>query len=149
MSARVERRFVEFWRERDRILKSRDERAARQAESDLERIVDLLVRRFGAERIILFGSLARGHFSDESDIDLAVEGISRRDYFEARVDQVSRLIVGNDPDALALSREVPGSLRQQGGLSRPQESSNDNHVHSGCRHRPILLAEGGARLWPE
>jgi predicted nucleotidyltransferase len=83
MSVTVERRFVEFWRERKRIRRTRDKRAARQAESDLERIVNLLVRRFGAERIIVFGSLVRGDFSDESDIDLAVEGIARRDYFEA------------------------------------------------------------------
>ncbi|MCC6623761.1 MAG: nucleotidyltransferase domain-containing protein [Deltaproteobacteria bacterium] len=38
-------------------------------------LVDLLVRDFGAKRVILFGSLVRGAMSDHPDIDLLVEGI--------------------------------------------------------------------------
>lgn len=32
--------------------------------------------RVGAERVLLFGSLARGSFGSDSDIDLAVEGLA-------------------------------------------------------------------------
>jgi len=39
--------------------------------------------RFGAERVVLFGSLARGEFSGRSDIDLAVWGIPPSDFYRA------------------------------------------------------------------
>jgi hypothetical protein len=42
-----------------------------------------LRNRFGAERVVLFGSLARGEFSGRSDIDLAVWGISPGEFYRA------------------------------------------------------------------
>ncbi len=39
--------------------------------------------RFEAERIILFGSLARGEFSGRSDIDLAVWGVPPTEFYRA------------------------------------------------------------------
>ena len=39
--------------------------------------------RFGAERVVLFGSLARGEFSGRSDIDLAVWGIPPAEFYRA------------------------------------------------------------------
>jgi predicted nucleotidyltransferase len=45
---------------------------------------ELLKRRFGARRVILFGSLiGQGPWHDRSDIDLAVEGLAPTDYFRA------------------------------------------------------------------
>ncbi|MGC8778682.1 MAG: nucleotidyltransferase domain-containing protein [Candidatus Caldatribacteriaceae bacterium] len=41
-------------------------------EKEVTRLVKLLVRRYQPEKIILFGSLARGEVSEESDIDLLV-----------------------------------------------------------------------------
>lgn len=46
-------------------------------------IVHCLVSRFGVTRIILFGSIINGRFGPESDIDLAVAGLARRDFFPA------------------------------------------------------------------
>lgn len=44
----------------------------------------LLKERFGARRVILFGSLAgQGPWHDRSDIDLAVEGIAPEEFFRA------------------------------------------------------------------
>ncbi len=41
-------------------------------------------KRFNAKRIFLFGSLAHGAwYGPASDVDLAVEGISGRDYWQA------------------------------------------------------------------
>jgi len=37
----------------------------------------MLVARFGAERVVLFGSIARGESQGRLDIDLAVAGVSR------------------------------------------------------------------------
>ncbi|PSN20156.1 hypothetical protein C7271_03630 [filamentous cyanobacterium CCP5] len=50
-----------------------------------------LRREFGATRIIVFGSLLSDRFGDDSDIDLAVEGIPKERYFEAvaRVNEFS------------------------------------------------------------
>lgn len=44
----------------------------------------LLKTQFGARRVILFGSVAQGRlFHRDSDIDLAVEGIPVRDFWQA------------------------------------------------------------------
>lgn len=77
------KRYVDFWRQRDAERERQGRRLTCQARADLERIVDALVRQFGAKRIILFGSLARGQFSAGSDMDLAVEGIAREAFFAA------------------------------------------------------------------
>jgi predicted nucleotidyltransferase len=42
-----------------------------------------LVERFGAKKVMLFGSLARGGYNRWSDIDLAVWGIPPVDFFKA------------------------------------------------------------------
>jgi predicted nucleotidyltransferase len=41
------------------------------------------IKDLGAKRVILFGSLATGNFRKDSDIDLAVEGLSVNGYFKA------------------------------------------------------------------
>jgi len=46
----------------------------------LERIVSFLVRNLHPERIILFGSRARGNNRPGSDFDIAVEGGRRLDF---------------------------------------------------------------------
>ncbi|MCF6290517.1 MAG: nucleotidyltransferase domain-containing protein [Desulfobacterales bacterium] len=44
----------------------------------------LLKDRFGVRRVVLFGSLAHvSWFTRSSDIDLAVEGLTGEDYWEA------------------------------------------------------------------
>ena len=42
-----------------------------------------LVKRFGAHRVVLFGSAARGDICSHSDIDLAVWGIPAEDFYRA------------------------------------------------------------------
>ena len=45
---------------------------------------DLLKSRFGLRRVVLFGSLADDvWFRADSDVDLAVEGLSAEDYWDA------------------------------------------------------------------
>ena len=48
-----------------------------------KKIAEELVKRFGAKKVVLFGSLARGDFSSWSDIDLAVWGIPAAKFFKA------------------------------------------------------------------
>ncbi|MFQ5863845.1 MAG: nucleotidyltransferase family protein [bacterium] len=49
---------------------------------DLRKVIDILLR-LGAMKIILYGSLARGDYRVDSDIDLCVEGIPDTNYFRA------------------------------------------------------------------
>ena len=41
--------------------------------SDIKRVAVLLGKHYGAERIFLFGSYARGEADEESDIDLRID----------------------------------------------------------------------------
>jgi predicted nucleotidyltransferase len=60
-------------RERDRVRS----RLLARARSDSEAIVERLARELGPVRIYQWGSLVHGeHFSDRSDIDIAVEGVA-------------------------------------------------------------------------
>jgi predicted nucleotidyltransferase len=43
----------------------------------------VLVERYGARRVVLVGSLARGDFGPASDIDLAAEGVPDDRFFAA------------------------------------------------------------------
>jgi predicted nucleotidyltransferase len=79
MSAPVTQAHLDYWRERQKD----NRQFAALARAALDPIVRVLATRFGARRIILFGSLASGRFTAESDIDLAVEGIAPEDFFAA------------------------------------------------------------------
>jgi predicted nucleotidyltransferase len=79
----VDRRYVEYWQQAQaRQLRSRQQ-AADQAWKAVAEMAEVLRRDFGASRIVVFGSLAKGRFAEESDIDLAVAGIPKERFFEA------------------------------------------------------------------
>jgi predicted nucleotidyltransferase len=75
-----------------------------------------LKSRFGAGKVRLFGSLARGEFSGRSDIDLAVWGISPREFYRAvafasgfnKIWPVDLVDVEDCPEALRRSIEQEG-----------------------------------------
>lgn len=91
--------YVGYWLRRRAEQRLWNQRLAKRARADLERIVAVLVGEFGAERIILFGSLARGCFAPGSDIDLALAGISPADFIVAmaRVNSLTSLWVDLKP----------------------------------------------------
>jgi predicted nucleotidyltransferase len=82
--------YIEAWRARLRRSAEEDARHAAQARALLPTIVGCLAERFGATRVVLVGSLARGDFRRGSDIDLWVEGVATERFFEASA-EVSRL----------------------------------------------------------
>lgn len=61
-------------------------------ERELARIVEQLRTRYGAERILVFGSVARGEVHEDSDIDLIV--IKRTD--ERWIDRVTAALLSVD-----------------------------------------------------
>ncbi len=68
----------------------------------------LLIERYQARRVVLFGSLAIGSYNDRSDVDLAVEGMPSSSYFHALADLMS--LFGVPVDLIRVEEAVP-SLR--------------------------------------
>lgn len=86
-------------RTRERVLKR-----VRQAAA-------LLKARFGAQRVILFGSLAHAAwFMPDSDVDLVVEGLPGDDYWEAW--RLVEEIIGDRPVDLIEMESAGESLQR-------------------------------------
>lgn len=75
--------YLVYWQKLKVQQQLQDRQLAQQARQKLQAVVELLVNEFKVKKIILFGSLVRGNFDRESDIDLAVEGIPPSHYFQA------------------------------------------------------------------
>lgn len=78
------RQYKKYWNEkavRDEIAK---EQIRQKALRTAEILKNILVEEFSVKKIILFGSiLEKGCFKEDSDIDIAVEGLSKDKYFIA------------------------------------------------------------------
>jgi predicted nucleotidyltransferase len=75
--------YLKYWQERQFEQDLKNQRLAQQARQELSQVIELLIDRFQVSKIILFGSLAKGTFHQDSDIDLAVAGIEPSKYFQA------------------------------------------------------------------
>jgi predicted nucleotidyltransferase len=83
--------FIENWRRRFAAQEAESSALAAQARLALNDAVTIL-KKHGAKRIILFGSLRQGErFHRGSDIDLAVEGIPAQAFFRAGADLLMAL----------------------------------------------------------
>jgi hypothetical protein len=78
--------YVRGWHRRWEERQRADEASARQAMRIAEALARTLRQRYGARRVVLVGSLARGEFVAGSDIDLAAEGIPHESFFRAGAD---------------------------------------------------------------
>jgi len=77
-------RYRETRRRRDAAAHAWQEEARRRAWYAARRAASLLKDEFGAERVVLFGSIARNErLSPHSDLDLAVEGLTGMEYYRA------------------------------------------------------------------
>jgi uncharacterized protein len=75
--------YRKAWRERADRQQLQEQGAAEQALVLAQALAGRLVAHYGATRVLLVGSLARGEFKLGSDIDLAVEGLSPAGFFTA------------------------------------------------------------------
>lgn len=65
-----------YQRQKQEKLKAERFNLWQQAKEDCEKIIKIIIDKYQAKRIIQWGSLLKlKHFSEASDIDLAVEGI--------------------------------------------------------------------------
>ena len=79
----VEQRFIDYGRERQQQQIAQVEMLKQQAWQDVNQVVSILREKFGATRILVYGSLLTDRFSVDSDIDIAVEGVPATQFFEA------------------------------------------------------------------
>ena len=86
----------------------------REREQLLDRIREAaaeLKARFGARRVVLFGSLAHAAwFTLDSDVDIAVEGLASEDYWDAW--RLVEEVVGDRPVDFVEIETVRESLRR-------------------------------------
>jgi uncharacterized protein len=79
----VEQKHIDYWRAKRSEYQAQCKVWEQEAWAEAERAVALLRDRFGATNAIVFGSLVKDKFGEDSDIDLAVEGIEPASFFEA------------------------------------------------------------------
>jgi len=78
----------------------------------VKQVADLLKAHFGAQRLILFGSLAhQAWFTPTSDIDLAVEGLPSEHYWSAWA-MIETIITDREVDFIDLESASP-TLRHE------------------------------------
>jgi len=110
--------YIHAWHERWSRERSDDAAEAARAREVAERLAGMLAERYGATRVVLTGSLARGDFGIGSDIDLGVEGLAPGDLFRAGAD-AERLADGFEVDLIPLESASPdflARLRDEGIL---------------------------------
>lgn len=87
-------------------------------EREIQRIVRRIVRQFHPERVILFGSHARGEAGPDSDVDLLVvmpvEGLKHKKQVEIRVAlhdiRIPKDIIVTTPEDFAWRKDVVGTI---------------------------------------
>ncbi len=101
--------YVDAWRERWAVERRADVEAAGRVRVLAGRLAGILRDRYGARRVVLTGSLARGEFRRGSDIDLAAEGISDDLFFRAGAD-LERAAGGIAVDLVPIESAPPAYL---------------------------------------
>ena len=92
----------------------------RPSARDIRRMVERIVREFGPEKIILFGSGARGEDRPGSDVDLLVvmhvEGSKRQARLSIRRAlrdiRVPKDIIVTTPEEFEWRKEIPGTIER-------------------------------------
>jgi uncharacterized protein (DUF433 family)/predicted nucleotidyltransferase len=116
--AEVERELAEEEAEYERLKQQHAQRTAMNDAPPIEEITDRIVAEFAPERVILFGSRARGDARADSDVDLFVEMATNLPPAE-RIRAVDRLfrprswpmdVVVLTPEEAAASRASRNSL---------------------------------------
>lgn len=98
---------------RRRQAKARQAMLARQEQAwaTARQAAALLRRRFGVDKVVLFGSLARGDmFHAHSDVDLAVWGLAEAEYLRA-VSSLLDLDGSIDVDLVRIEEAKPALQR--------------------------------------
>lgn len=79
----VDQKYTDYWRQHLANQAEQQQQAVDLAWQEVRQMAQCLRQEFGVQRILAFGSLVRGRFTPESDIDVAVDHIPPSRYFEA------------------------------------------------------------------
>lgn len=101
---------LEFLLQRARDRQAALRRRREEVRSNLPSCVSLLVTRYRATRVVLFGSFAHSGTHEESDVDLGVLGVSERDHLKAAAD--AEKLLGATVDLIRLE-DAPQTLRDR------------------------------------
>jgi len=87
-----------------------------RARAVLAEIARVLIERYGARQVTLFGSLARGDFGEDSDIDLVVDGLPAHLLFAAgaEAERLAGDIAVDLVPAEAASERARAALHKEG-----------------------------------
>lgn len=91
--------YLEAWRARARAAEARATTWRAQRRHEATRAAQALVEELGARRVLLFGSLARGNATLDSDVDLWVEGLAEDAFLDA-VSLVRQHITATEVDVV-------------------------------------------------
>lgn len=76
--------YKAHWDLREAARFSQNEKRRANALKMSKELEEILVMEFRVKKVVLFGSvLEPGRFREDSDIDIAVEGLAKRDHFKA------------------------------------------------------------------
>lgn len=101
-------RYAALYREREQARLAALAGRAGELRAKLPEAAALLRAEFGAGRVGVFGSLARGDFAEASNVDLYVDRVAPGHYFQAIAALVA--LLDADVDLIELDR-APASLR--------------------------------------
>jgi predicted nucleotidyltransferase len=95
-------------------------RPNKKISKEIKQMVDLIVERFHPEKVILFGSHARGEAGPDSDVDLLVvmpvSGSKREKAIEIAVAlhgiRVPKDIIVTTPEEFEWRKEIPGTIER-------------------------------------
>ena len=120
-------KYIQAWQRRIRERKIAEKEAAEKAYKHAIECAALLVEKFGAQKVYLFGSLREGSFHLGSDIDLAVEGLEPRLYFKA-LSKVYDVSGGFEVDLVPLEDcKFRETVLREGKLLYAKQGKSENH----------------------
>jgi len=96
------------------------QRSSKNISKEIRRMVELIVKRFRPEKVILFGSHARGEAGPDSDVDLLVvmpvSGSKREKAIEIAValhaSRVPKDIIVTTPEEFEWRKDIPGTIER-------------------------------------
>lgn len=102
------------------VMGQKNSRERGRVSSIIERMVRRIVERFDPERVILFGSRARGMDGPERDVDLLVvmpvQGSKREKQLEIRLAlrefHIAKDIIVTTPEEFSWRKDIPGTVER-------------------------------------
>lgn len=79
----IDQKYIDYWQARAAKQVAQYKAWEKEAWVDAQTAASILRKQFGATNIIVFGSLVKDKFGEDSDIDMAVEGIAPSEFFAA------------------------------------------------------------------